>query len=87
MVHVKNKKGRRIKYNVRLIESFRCDRQIGETDYELKVITLKSGLDKETLFWTFFHELEHAISEELGLGLTENQVNGLEVGMANLKFT
>ena len=66
------------------IDRFKCDLQIGETDYTEKVITVRSGLDRTTTFWTFFHELEHAISEELGLRLTEKQVNGLEIGLAQV---
>ncbi len=71
-----------IRYKVEWIGEFKCDRQIGETDYTEKIITIKNGLDKATSFWTFFHELEHAISEELGLKMTERQVNGLEMGLA-----
>lgn len=73
-----------MRYKVRWIDRFKCDLQIGETDYTEKRITIKIGLDKTTAFWTFFHELEHAISEELGLKMTERQVNGLELGLTQV---
>ena len=64
------------------VDRFKCELQIGETDYIEKLITIRNGLDRSTTFWTFFHEMQHAISEELGLRLTERQVNGLEIGLA-----
>ena len=74
--------GPTITYMIFWIDEFPDKKQIGETDYEKKQIIIKKGMDILTTFWTFFHELEHAISREGGLRMTERQVNGLEIGLA-----
>ena len=54
---------------------------IGESDSEKQHITIKEGLKVEQERSTLLHESIHAISDTLGLGLTEKQVQGLETGL------
>lgn len=58
--------------------------EIGESDLEKQHITLKDGLKLEQEQSTLIHECLHAISDTLGLGLTEKQVQGLETGLYDL---
>lgn len=51
---------------------------MGETRFEEKQIILKAGLGNKTTVDTVFHEFLHAISEEHGIGLTEEQVLQME---------
>ena len=80
-VDIKGKEGT-ITYNVLFVSRFHDKCQIGETDYDKKEITIKHGLGDWVTFWTFFHEMQHAISEENNLKLTEKQVNGLEISFS-----
>ena len=57
---------------------------IGESDLETQTITIKPGLKAEQETSTLLHECIHAISDSLGLGLTEKQVQGLETGLFDL---
>ncbi len=57
---------------------------IGECDFEKQTITIKDGLKKEQEKSTLLHECIHAISDTLGLGLSEKQVLGLEAGLYDL---
>ena len=57
---------------------------IGECDLERQTLTVKDGLKLEQEKSTLLHECLHAISESLGLGLTEKQVLGLEAGLYDL---
>jgi len=57
---------------------------IGESDLEKQHITVKDGLKPEQEQSTLLHECIHAISDSLGLGLTEKQVQGLETGLYDL---
>lgn len=75
---------RKITYKVSLIDSFEDPRQIGECDYDKRLISIKNDLDNVTTFWVFFHELQHALSEENNLNMTERQVNGIEVGLSKI---
>lgn len=81
-VEIKGKAGTVVTYNVLFVSRFHDKRQIGETDYDKKEITIKNGLGDWVTFWTFFHEMQHAISEENDLKLTERQVNGLEISFS-----
>jgi hypothetical protein len=47
-------------------------------------LTVKDGLKPEQEQSTLLHECIHAISDSLGLGLTEKQVQGLETGLYDL---
>jgi hypothetical protein len=57
---------------------------IGECDLEHQTISLKDGMKAEQEQSTLLHECIHAISDSLGLGLTEKQVQGLETGLYDL---
>ena len=58
--------------------------EIGECDLERQAITIKDGLKTEQETSTLLHECIHAISDSLGLNLTEKQVQGLETGLFDL---
>jgi len=58
--------------------------EIGECDLENQSITIKDGLKPEQEKSTLLHEFIHAISDSLGLNLTERQVQGLETGLFDL---
>jgi hypothetical protein len=58
--------------------------ELGEEDLENQHITIKDGLKHEQEASTLLHECVHAISDSLGLGLTEKQVQGLETGLFDL---
>ena len=58
--------------------------ELGECDIENQAIKLKDGLKPEQEQSTLLHECIHAISDSLGLGLTEKQVQGLETGLYDL---
>jgi hypothetical protein len=58
--------------------------ELGECDLEHQAIKLKEGLKLEQEQSTLLHECIHAISDSLGLGLTERQVQGLETGLYDL---
>ena len=57
---------------------------LGECDLEKQAITIKDGLKAEQEQSTLLHECIHAISDSLGLGLSEKQVQGLETGLYDL---
>ena len=58
--------------------------ELGECDLENQALTVKDGLKPEQEQSTVLHECIHAISDSLGLGLTEKQVQGLEAGLYDL---
>lgn len=58
--------------------------ELGECDLERQSIKLKDGMKTEQEQSTLLHECIHAISDSLGLGLTEKQVQGLETGLYDL---
>jgi len=57
---------------------------IGCCDLENQAIHVKEGLSPEQERSTLLHECIHAISDSLGLGLSEKQVQGLETGLFDL---
>lgn len=68
-----------VTYDVLWTDSFKDPTQMGECDDVKKQIIIKKGLGKRQTYYTFLHELIHVIDMENKLGLTEAQVNGLEV--------
>jgi len=46
-----------------------------------QVIRINSGMHTETQKSTLLHEILHVIDDCCGLGLTEQQINGLETGL------
>lgn len=59
-------------------------KDLGECDIEQQTVTVKDELLLEQEQSTLLHELLHAISDSLGLCLTEKQVLGLESGLYDL---
>ena len=57
---------------------------LGECDLEKQTLTIKDGMKLEQEQSTVLHECIHAISDSLGLNLTERQVQGLETGIYDL---
>ena len=57
---------------------------LGECDLENQELTVKDKLKPEQEQSTVLHECIHAISDSLGLGLTEEHVQGLETGLYDL---
>jgi hypothetical protein len=58
--------------------------EMGLCDLEAQSIHVKDGIKTEQEASTLLHECIHAISDSLGLGLTEKQVQGLETGLFDL---
>jgi hypothetical protein len=58
--------------------------ELGECDLERQAIKLKEAMKLEQEQSTLLHECIHAVSDSLGLGLTERQVQGLETGLYDL---
>lgn len=50
----------------------------GITDLDNRIITIRMDMSPKLTVETFFHECCHAFSHEFNLGLTENQVLGME---------
>lgn len=50
----------------------------GLTDLNTKTITIRMDMKPKLTVETYIHECFHAFSEEFNLGLTENQVLGME---------
>jgi len=61
--------------------------ELGESDLENQALTVKDGLKPEQEQSTLLHECIHAISDSLGLGLSEKQVQGLETGLYDLNIS
>lgn len=68
-----------VTYEILWVDSFKDESQMGECDDVKKQIIIRKGLGKRASYYTFLHELIHAIDMENKFGLTEAQVNGLEV--------
>jgi len=58
--------------------------ELGQCDLEAQAIHVKDKLKQEQESSTLLHECIHAISDTLGLALTEKQVQGLEAGLFDL---
>lgn len=58
--------------------------EMGECDLENQNLTIKEGIPAEQEKSTLLHECIHAISDSLGLNLSEKQVQGLETGLFDL---
>jgi hypothetical protein len=54
---------------------------IGEHDMQKQLISIRDGLHSQQEASAFLHECLHAISDALGVGLTEAQVLALETGL------
>ena len=58
--------------------------EMGQCDLEAQAIHVKDKLKGEQEGSTLLHECIHAISDSLGLNLSEKQVQGLETGLYDL---
>jgi hypothetical protein len=58
--------------------------EMGQCDLEAQALHVKDGLKAEQEASTLLHETIHAISDSLGLNLSEKQVQGLETGLFDL---
>lgn len=66
------------------IDEFKDGKTLGETRFDPPQIVLKTNeTDKETVK-TYLHEITHAVSDEEEVGLTENQVIGIERSLTYL---
>lgn len=60
------------------VEEFDDPSQMGEWDQFTQTVRVRSGLHPETEKATILHELLHAASDWLGIGLKENQIVQLD---------
>ena len=70
-------------YEVLYIDGFHSDKEdgrktFGETRFDPQQIVINSKQDPKELIHTLWHEVAHALSEEYGTNLTENQVISVE---------
>lgn len=56
----------------------------GSCDYHTKSIRVALGQDAEERLFTAIHEIAHALDEEWKLGLTHEQIYGLEKALGRL---
>lgn len=77
-IPIKIKVGPKIHYEILWVDDFASGDLRGEMRPDTRQIVIQRGLsDKETVT-TFFHEWLHAMSDENGVKLTENQVIEME---------
>lgn len=72
---------RRKSYGVSTVSKFHDPDDIGECDPNTKQIKLKAGLSEYQTVSTLTHEVLHLINFEKDLGITEDQVCGIEDGL------
>lgn len=65
-------------YEMLWAQDFKDGKTLGECLYDPPQIRVKSGENETQTFWTTFHEILHAMSNEYDINLTENQVLALE---------
>lgn len=65
-------------YEVVWVSDFKNPEVMGETRFNPPQIAIKNNLTDKNTVTTYIHEITHGVSEEEKLGLTENQVLGLE---------
>jgi hypothetical protein len=56
----------------------------GLCDLSRARISIARGLDPDVALLTLYHEVIHAIEQTLSLNLTEEQIDGLAAGVANI---
>jgi Zn-dependent peptidase ImmA (M78 family) len=54
---------------------------LGMCSYDKQIVYVEEGMPLENEQSTVFHELIHAVEEMMQLGLSEEHVKGLEVGL------
>lgn len=66
-------------FKVQWVEEFPKDKdQIGESDYNNKVISIIKDRSYKQTVYTYIHEVIHIFSDEFELKISEKQVQGLE---------
>jgi hypothetical protein len=65
-------------YEMLWTEDFKDRKTLGECMHEPPQIRIKTNENETQTFWTTFHEIIHAMSNEYDINLTENQVLKLE---------
>lgn len=70
----------RVIYDVAWVDRFDDPKVVGECDYHRRQIRLLKSLNEEEAWWTFFHEVLHAMTYEHAheVPLTESQVGATE---------
>ena len=53
----------------------------GECDYDKSVMSIRDGMESQQERKTVLHETLHAVSDQMGLNLSEKQIVGLENGL------
>ena len=71
---------RRKSYGVNMVSGFVDPTDLGECNPNTKEIKIKSGQTPKESVSTLTHEVFHAVNFERELGLTEEQVEGMELG-------
>lgn len=65
-------------FKVQWVNEFPDKKQVGESDWNNKIIYLKKKQSKSELVHTYIHEVIHIVSDEFELKISEKQVRGLE---------
>jgi len=68
-------------YGVSMVSAFLNPDDIGSCDPNTKEIKIKAGLSDRLTVSSLTHEIIHLINFERDLGLTESQVEALEIGL------
>lgn len=71
---------RRKAYGVNFVSGFVDETQVGECCPNTKQIKIKQDISEKEKVATLLHEIFHLQNFELELGITEDQVGGLEIG-------
>jgi hypothetical protein len=71
-------------YEVLWVDAFTNEKTLGETRFDTKQIIIKTGESAKETVHTYLHEIIHALENEYGANLTENQVLALEKGVKDI---
>lgn len=71
----------KVTYEVLFNDQFKDDTQVGEARLDDKQIIIKKDQSNTELLKTFIHEVVHTMSHEYEIGLTESQVQKLELSI------
>jgi|WetSurMetagenome_2_1015567.scaffolds.fasta_scaffold767262_2 hypothetical protein len=62
-------------------KKFNDEEQFGESCEQTCIISIRDNLNKDVFEETLLHEIIHQIDDRLNLGMTENQVHCISVGL------
>lgn len=68
-------------YEVLYVDNFLDEKQVGRCDFNTSQITIKNNESPTETFKTYIHEILHALSNEYEAGLTETQVQKMELAI------